>query len=199
MPTDWLLWLDYLDRHEGGEGTRRIAQQGSAEWDPASLVERPEELARFAARLFDGRPRHVEHVLHDCLPYLLAFFRKDSRCPNRACAGVYRALLELIVFSTCGGGDDLTLFNELLEALLRLGMEEKAYRELTDFARSVRGLYGSPMLLDWLCDLLEVLLLHPCPAPAARQEVFLVFCKPASCTSGASKSNSAACYGNWLR
>jgi hypothetical protein len=78
-------------------------------------------------------------------------------------------LLELLFYSTEGSQADLALFNQLLDVLLSLGAADTAtYRELVTFGRDLWGKLDSPSLLDWILDLLECLVIHPCTDKEAR-------------------------------
>ncbi len=172
LPQDWCSWLEHLDRHDGKKGSRELARQGAGEWRIPDLLQQPDGISRLLALLRGTRTQAAERVLRDCLPYLLAFFQQDDAWPNPAFREVYRSLLELLFYSTEGSQADLTLFNQLLDALLLLGAGDAAsYREFVVFGRDLWARLDSPLLLDWLLDLLECLVIHPCSDKDARHEL----------------------------
>ena len=153
-------------------GSRELARQGANEWLVSDLLGQPDEVGRFLHLLNGNRSQAAERVLRDCLPHLLAFFQKDDGWPNPAFREIYRALLELLFYSTEGSQADLALFNQLVDVLLLLGAGDAAsYREFVASGRDLWARLDSPLLLDWLLDLLECLVIHPCSDKEARLEL----------------------------
>jgi hypothetical protein len=170
LPNDWCSWLQHLDEHDGKKGSRELARQGATEWQVSDLLDKPEELATFSTLLTATRSQAAERVLRDCLPHLLSFFQKDEAWPSPAFRDIYRLLLELLLCSLEGSQADLAFFNQLLDVLLSLAAADAAaYRELVTFGRDLWGKLDSPVLLDWLLDFLECLVIHPCTDKEARQ------------------------------
>jgi hypothetical protein len=113
----------------------------------------------------------AESVLHNALPYLLAFFQKDEQFPRREFLPIYCCLLELLVLSTQGRDADLILFNELTVALLSLGMDGAQYIEIIDYALELWQSFAAPKKVDWILDFIDVLVLYPCPAKEKREQL----------------------------
>ena len=78
VPSNWLEWLLQLDKQPSWERALYTARQGSAEWDVTSLLTQPQAVAEFD-ELLDKVGSKAESVLHNALPYLLAFFQKDDQ------------------------------------------------------------------------------------------------------------------------
>lgn len=170
VPTNWIEWLSKLDKEPSWERALDVARGGSLQWDVASLLIEPGVVKQFA-QLQEQVFSKAESVLHNALPYLLAFFQKDEQWPRREFLVLYRLLLELLVLSTEGGDADLVLFNELAIALLSLGVDGAKYIEIIDYALELWNRFGSPKKVDWVLDLLDVLVLYPCPSPELRSQL----------------------------
>lgn len=174
VPLDWCSWLDHLDRHEGRRGSREIARRAASEWSIADFLNQPPTVERFSTQLRGARTQVAEHALRDCLPYLLTFFEQDTAWPNPTLRDVYRQLLDLLFFSTEGGRADLTVWNELFDAVLTLGVATPAdYSELVTYLLELWSKFAAPVTLDWAIDALGLLAVHPCADAAARRS-FLV-------------------------
>jgi hypothetical protein len=172
LPGDLAEWLAYMDRHEGKRGSRELVRQGADEWDIHSLLGRPDGAARLDACFRQSRSQEAERVLRDCIPFVLAHLQSDPSWPNPALRGTYRFLTELLLVSTEGGMADFAVFNDLAEALLRLGVSrEDDYAELVGWALDLWRTHAAPAILDWLVDFLELLAAFPCPAETRRREV----------------------------
>jgi hypothetical protein len=172
LPGDWCSWLEYLDRHDGGEGSREIARRGATEWavEDFSATDQPEEFVR---RLHGTRSHAAERALRESLPHLLAFFERDPAWPNPHFQGVYRSLIDLLFFSTEGGRSDLTVFNDLIDGVLIHGIEATvAYDELVTYAAELWTRFAAPKNVDWGIETADILVAHPCPDPAARGAFF---------------------------
>lgn len=171
LPGDLAEWLTYMDRHEGKRGSRELIRHGADEWDIRSLLGRPDGAARLDACFRQSRSQEAERVLRDCIPFVLAHLQSDPSWPNPALRGTYRFLTELLLVSTEGGLADFAVFNDLAEALLRLGVSrEDDYAELVGWALDLWRTHAAPAILDWLVDFLELLAAFPCPVETRRRE-----------------------------
>lgn len=170
VPTNWLEWLSKLDKEPSWERALDVARQAASEWDVASLLTEPGAVKQFA-QLQEQVFSKAESVLHNALPYLLAFFQKDEQWPRQEFLAVYSLLLELLVLSTEGGDADLVLFNELAIALLTLGVDAAKYIEIVDYSLELWNRFASPKKVDWVLDFLDVLVLYPCPVKEKRSQL----------------------------
>jgi hypothetical protein len=123
------------------------------------------------AELLDKVGSKAETVLHNALPYLLAFFQKDEQFPRREFLTLYNSLLDLLVLSTEGGDADLVLFNELAIALLTLGIDRAKYIDIVGHAIDLWNQFAAPKTVDWVLDFLDVLVLYPCPVKETRSQL----------------------------
>ncbi|WP_347242330.1 protein DpdD [Nostoc sp. FACHB-892] len=170
VPTNWLEWLWQLDKKPTWERALYTARQGSAEWDVTSLLMQPQAVAEFD-ELLSKVGSTAESILHDALPYLLGFFQKDEQFPRGEFESLYYSLLELLVLSTEGGDVDLVLFNDLAIAILTLGVNTAKYTEIVDYALELWDRFASPKKVDWMLDLIDVLISYPCPVLEKREQL----------------------------
>lgn len=180
VPNNWLEWLAHLDRDPQWERSLYTARQGSLEWDVTSLLAQPRAGEEFI-QLLDKAASKAETVLHNALPYLLAFFQKDDRFPRREFVTIYRSLLELLVLSTEGGEADLALFNELAIALFSLGVNAADYVEITNYALELWSHFAAPKKVDWVLDLLDILVMYPCPSKPKRVQLLFAVAETLRC------------------
>jgi hypothetical protein len=172
LPGEWCGWLQHLDRHEGGEGSREIARRGASEWSVEEFA-RNDGAERFVRLLGGNRSQAAERALRESLPHLLAFFERDPSWPNPHFRGVYRSLIDLLFFSTEGGRADLTVFNDLLDGVLVHGIGAASdYVELVTYATELWTRVAAPTTADWGIEAADLLVAHPCPDPPARGAFF---------------------------
>lgn len=169
IPASWLEWLSQLDKQPTWERALYTARQGSSEWDVTSLLAQPFAVYEFGELLTKVGSK-AESVLHNTIPHLLAFFQKDEQYPRNEFFTLYELLLELLVLSTEGGDADLVLFNDLVIALLTLGLDAKKYTDIINCALDLWKRYESPKKVDWALDLLDILVLNSSPNMSAREQ-----------------------------
>jgi hypothetical protein len=170
-PVDWCSWLDHLDRYDGGEGARELARRGASEWSVEEFAQ--SDAAEFLAQKLGGnRSQAAERVLRDALPHILSFFERDIEWPNYRFRGIYRSLIDLLIFSTEGGRADLTVFNDLLDGVLVHGVNEADYVELVYYCKDLWKRVAAPTTVDWGIEVAELLISHPCPDFAIRKDYF---------------------------
>jgi hypothetical protein len=172
LPGDWCAWVEHLDRHNGGEGSREIARRGASEWSVEEFA-RSGGAERFVRQLGGNRSQAAERALRESLPHLLAFFEGDSAWPNPHFRRVYRALIDLLFFSTEGGRADLTVFSDLLDGVLVHGVGAASdFVELVTFATELWTRVAAPTTVDWGIEVVDLLVAHPCPDPPSRVAFF---------------------------
>lgn len=168
VPCDWTEWLQRLYAEPNWGRANDVARLGSTEWKVESFLAEKSNIDEMVTTLA-AYPVGVEATLHECLPYLLDFFRKDSAFPRRECGEIYNLLLYLLTVSTNGGEDDLALFNDIVVALLSLGMKQNEYDEVLSNAEELWKNYSSPANVDWSLDLIDHLIFYPCPDEDKRK------------------------------
>ncbi|MBW4599613.1 MAG: hypothetical protein KME29_08360 [Calothrix sp. FI2-JRJ7] len=169
IPASWLEWLSQLDKQPTWERALFTARQGSSEWDVTSLLVQPNAVYEFE-ELLSTVGSKAESVLHNAIPYLLGFFQKDQLFPRSEFFNLYQLLLEILVISTEGGDADLVLFNDLVIALLNLGLDAKKYTDIINCALDLWKRYESPKKVDWALDLLDILVLNSSQNMSVREQ-----------------------------
>ncbi len=172
VPANWIEWLSKLDNDPTWERAIYVASLGASEWDIDSLLTVPNAVENFA-QLQQKVFSKAEFILHNALPYLLAFFQKDQLFPRPEFFTLYGLMLDLLIFSTEGGDADLVLFNELAIALFTLGTHQAKYIEIVDYALELWHQLASPKKVDWILDFLDLLILYPCPSPEKRAQLLI--------------------------
>lgn len=168
IPTDWIEWLRRLREDARWERAQETARQGSVEWSMEGLLSpqpRTEELALLIQEMGMG------DTFQDALPHLLAFFQRDESFPRAEFRGIYLRLIEALVYGTQGSVDAVRIFNELAEALLRLGLRSDLYAELVGQAEELWKEWCSPVLLDGMIDFLDLLMVYPCTDESIRERL----------------------------
>ena len=166
--SNWFEWLTAVEREPAWPQAQRVARQGVLEWHLSDFLGDPNGALRFATRL---RSLRDTSPVHEALPHLLAFFQSDVEWPRREFAEVYRALLEVLVYSTRGGQDDLSVFVQFSDGLLRLGESENGYRQLLDWVIFLLDQFPSLHAVDWSLDVLDLLAVQVAPIPTLRVNV----------------------------
>lgn len=168
-PDNWITWLSWLNKPEFCDRALAIARTGSVEWKVNDLIESPEAIGQLRELLQAPRESKADDVLYNALPHLLAFFQNDEHWPRREFIDIYSIILDLLVMSTEGGNDDLVIFNDLIQALLALGVDQGKYNEFISYAEELWNRFASPAKLDWALDLADLLIIYPCPSDKVRQ------------------------------
>jgi hypothetical protein len=167
-PAGWIEWLEMLDRGWDAEAAVEVARQGADQWGVESLLEVPGGIRRVADGLMEGRSPEAEAAVRNALPHLLAFVQRDPKWPRRDLLPLYNSLLFLLAATDRGGRDELNLFNEVLSALLSLGMAADRYREVVGWGIELWERFPAPKNIDWVLDLLDLLAGYPSPDKEMR-------------------------------
>jgi len=169
IPTDWLTWLEILNKNPQWERAGYSAKQGSSEWDVAALIDSPNAVVNFV-ELQEAAYIESETTLREALPHLIASFQNDVMYPRREFLPIYTSILELLANTTEGGDPDLALFHDLTMALLGYGVSSKQYGAIADRAVAMWNQFAAPTKVDWAIDLLNTLVEYSCPLPDKRSE-----------------------------
>jgi hypothetical protein len=168
LPSGWIEWLELVDRGWDADAAVEVARQGADQWDVDSLLELPGGVRRMADGLMASRSLWAEATVRNSLPHLLASAHRDPEWPRRDLLPLYNALLFLLATTDRGGRDELNLFNEVLSALLELGMSADQYRDVVGWGTELWERFPAPKNIDWVLDLLDMLAGYPSPDKEAR-------------------------------
>ena len=160
IPTSWPDWFARLqsDTEWHPEEALQVAREGAMEWEVAELLAEPDAVASIGEVLKSAR---AEETLHNALPTVLSAFQNDPHWPRREFLSIYWGMLELLVYSTSGGDDDLSVFNDLVVAILTFGVEKNQYQEILEYGIELWNAFASPSKIDWILDFIDLLCLYP--------------------------------------
>ncbi|PSN16983.1 hypothetical protein C7293_00190 [filamentous cyanobacterium CCT1] len=172
IPDNWLNWLQQLQKNPGWDLALDIARRGEKEWDITQLLEESGATQKFANLLkMVGGDTVSGKTLANALPHFLGAFQSDDEYPRREFAPIYAYLLDLLAFNCEGGDPDLGLFNDLVIALLYLGVNQSTYQEIVGYGLDLWDQYSSPAKVDWVLDFINILVLQPCPEEEIRSRL----------------------------
>ena len=168
VPSNWVEWLDRLAAEPGWERAIDVARRGATEWSVEELLALPAGAAMLAGRLASARD---SATLQLALPHVIAFYQRDAEWPRAELAAAYLWTLEQLAMGSRGGVDDLAAFHELAQAVLSVGAGVAEYERLTDSAELLSDDAASYHSVGWALDLLDLMVVHPCPRPDLRVRV----------------------------
>lgn len=146
-----------------------IAELGSVEWRPTEPENEVEAsaLALALTSVTDGaRP-----TLERALPHLLAYLTRRPTTDDTS-TPVYGAILELLAYGDSRSRAVREAATAVLTRLLEATPTADSYEGIIEMAGHIwREGLRSPKTLDWLVDVLQVLVDHPCPSDGARAEL----------------------------
>jgi hypothetical protein len=161
LPNNWIEWLERLDRGWDNDVAVEIARQGADQWNVESLLEVPGGVRHLADDLMAARSPGLEATVRDAVPHLLASVQRDLEWPRRDFLPLYNSLLFLLATTERGGRDELNLFNDILAALLELGMSAAQYRDVVGWGSELWERFPAPRNIDWVLDQLDLLAAYP--------------------------------------
>lgn len=165
VPSNWIEWLDRLASEPGWERAVDVARRGATEWSIEGLLQLPGGATALAERLASARD---STALQLALPHIISFYQCDPEWPRAELASAYLWTLELLAIGSRGGEDDLVAFHELAQAVLSVGAGSAEYERLVNAAELLSGDAASYHSVGWSLDLLDVMVVCPCPRPELR-------------------------------
>lgn len=170
VPRDWCEWLEMLPRMTTTQATN-WADAAARERPIAQQLQRPEDLTKLVSAL-SAPPSGTQERLLDALPALVDWVQADYRWPNRAYVALYEQLFELLLLSSNRSASLYRALSIILSGMLDAGLDAAAYRRaLRDLGDMLPELSGARDL-DWLIDLVELVVTYPCPDHEARARVW---------------------------
>lgn len=167
IPGSWVSWATRLQTEPLWPRAVELARRGAEEWKATDVLDQPGGVKQLT-ELIVSCHAVAESTLHDSLPFLLRTFQQDDVWPRREFQEIYAALLDVLALTTNGGDDDLSIFNDLVDALLELGIGEKKYEEVLGYAEDLWKQYASPSKVDWILEFIDYLVQYPCPLEDKR-------------------------------
>ena len=167
IPQNWADWLDILEETPQWPKAVDLARQGASEW---ILVDGNTDPAKVSQALLRVQGR-VE--LRLALPHVVESARRDSLWPRPEWRVCYEAMMDIIANYTQGSIDDLTVWSDLLEVILQMGLTRERYLQICSDAADLWNTHASAATLDWATELIDTLLYFPCPDSTARLHLFV--------------------------
>jgi hypothetical protein len=165
----WDQWLRRLADDGDFPNALEIAELGSVEWGPAE----PDSLeqARSLALALTSVPDAARTTLERALPHLLAYLARRPS-PDDTSTPVYGAILEVLAYGDSRSRAVREAATAVLTRLLEAAPTTETYDGIIEMAAHIwREGLRSPKTLDWLVDVLQVLVDHPCPSADVRAEL----------------------------
>jgi len=82
-------------------------------------------------------------------------------------------IMDILASYTEGSVDDLTVWGELAEVLLQLGIQRARYLEICEDVKELWKANASAATVDWACEMVDTFLFYPCQDESARLDVFI--------------------------
>jgi len=167
VPSSWHAWLRSLPTMTRNQA-RAAAEAGRHQWADPSDPAMGNGIPDFTRALDQVADVDREKLL-DGLPHLLKHLQDDPAWPSLASQPVYVALLEhLLLFgaptvSLCGA---VAL---VFESILASGPDLATYRHtVQDLVANLVSRFASISTINWLIDLVDLTIMHPCQDSGAR-------------------------------
>lgn len=171
-PTSWIAWLERVSDPTFADALD-AARHGKDEWEVDTSVEDPIEVEALvsALGLVQGSDLAAKRTAQ-ALPYLVAWLKRDSEFPRAALSAIYAELLTFFALGSVRGTITYESSQILIEALLTIGLDQKAYGDLIADIEEIAGDgFGSDMIY-WVLEIVETFMSAATPDAAAR-EAFL--------------------------
>lgn len=167
LPQNWREWLQTMKGAAHWPKGIEIARRGATEW---TLMDGSPDPQEFTELLLDVQERAELRV---SIPHLITSARLDAHWPRAEWRNFYEAVMDVLASYTEGGADDLTVWGELAEVLLQLGMPAGRYVQICKDAKDLWNTNASVATLDWAVEVIDTLLFYPCPDKSVRLDVFV--------------------------
>jgi hypothetical protein len=167
LPQNWREWLKAMKRTTHWPKGIEIARRGATEW---TLMDGNPDPQEFTELLLDVQERSELRV---SIPHLITSARLDAHWPRPEWRKFYEAVMDVVASYTEGSVDDLTVWGELAEVLLQLGIPHDRYVQICNDAKDLWNANSSVAILDWAVEVIDTLLFYPCPDKTVRTDLFV--------------------------
>ncbi|MEC1071415.1 protein DpdD [Priestia megaterium] len=175
IPHDWVSWLENLESYKPMKNFH-LASEGVNEWTITDMLDPEFPMDYFIEQLYACYDdEHKKESLYLSFPHILTFFQNDNEWPRPVFHKVYFVFLEMLALNEEKGEVELSLMQNLIEALLQIGMNEEKYIEVLNIWKQTWLETASYSYFENGVSVLEMLLDYPCPKEAIRLELFLDF------------------------
>lgn len=171
-PTSWIAWLERVSDPDF-LNSLGIARQGKDEWEIGASTGDPIEVQAFIGALnqVQGDELAAERTTQ-ALPYLVAWLQGDPEFPRIALSSLYSELLTLFALGSARGAITYESSQLLVGAILSVGVDKKAYRDLIADIEEISGDGFGVDMIYWVLEIVETFMSSATPDAAVR-EAFL--------------------------
>lgn len=166
VPSDWLDWFGMLSEPSiSRERILQLAAMGVDEWSIESFVSTP-DVAEKCIKALENSTQYTlgRERFHEALPHFLRFLERDTGFPRSSFKRIYEMLrMELVYSCETGTASDFTIFGDLCEAALVLGVNSTEYQVILDEATHLWTSFASLSNLRPIFDILDRLMYFACP------------------------------------
>ena len=171
-PTSWIAWLDRAADPAFSKALD-IARKGKDEWEIGASTGDPVAVRALVASLDKVQSDDLAaDRTTQALPYLVAWLQRDAEFPRAALSSIYGGLLTLFALGSARGSTIYESSQVLVEALLSIGLDQKAYRELIADIEEIAGEGFGVSMIYWVLELVENFM-HVSTPDADARESFL--------------------------
>jgi hypothetical protein len=167
VPQTWTEWLAALPSMSFAQA-RSLADSAVQQWP----IRQHLSSAAAVQQLADGLLDAPEDLVVQAVPFLLEWLQTDDEWPNPAHLPVLEALFTLLVIGARRTPAALAALTQVLDAELLIGLLPSTYQlALADVGELVPQALGI-RTVDWLLDLLEVVVTQPTADRVAQERVW---------------------------
>lgn len=168
--TTWHDWLAQLITEPDWRGARTLAEDGAQHWPSDAM--NPEQFASMIESCAGSDDQRAAQALREHLTSLATWLFNHE--PTNQWQPVWIALIELLALDQNTSQEDMIFATDLARGCLQGTLSTSKYSDLLDSMGLLQGACGTgPSVADIWLDMLELLLLSPCPKPTEREELFL--------------------------
>jgi hypothetical protein len=169
LPTSWNEWLAKA-ADPSFSAALEIARRGKDDWSIGVTTGDPIAVQALVSALEQafGLDLAAERTAQ-ALPFLVAWLRRDPDFPCAAMAPVYASLLTLFALSSTRGRVTYESSQILVNALLTVGMDSKAYHALIADIEELGGDGFGVSMVYWMLEIVEDFMRASTPDAGARE------------------------------
>jgi hypothetical protein len=169
-PATWTGWLETFLEDAEWPAAEAVARVGELEYAAADLLDVPaaERLAELMLAAADSPRRET---FKDALPRVVGWLERQE-VDAAVARPVQGAVLTVLALDDAWRETSLEVAYNVLDALVRAGLDPSGYDEVLDQLGLLWGRMASRAHVAWLADVLELLEMHP--GPRAQQLGFVV-------------------------
>lgn len=170
LPTNWTEWLG-LASQPRFTNALEIARHGMDEWPIGPETTDPTAVEIFLAALEASQADQLAtERTAQALPYLVRWLRRDPEFPRPTMAKIYANLLTLFALGSTRATDTYESSLILVQALLKVGLDLKAYHGLINDVEEIAGSGLGVATAYWALEIVEEFLGAATPDERARRD-----------------------------